>query len=249
MEDSFLRVEKVTKHFGSLKAVNNVDINVKRGELVSIIGPNGAGKTTLFNLITGKISKTAGKVFFKNADISSLPSHKIIQRGIGRSFQITNILPNLSVLQNVLNARLAYRGKTQNFLIPTNRFRSEIKDSDQILERVKLLDKKESMAGNLSHGAKKKLEIGMALALEPELLLLDEPTAGMSPRETQETVDLIKELSDDRTIIFTEHDMSVVFSIAERIIVLHQGEIICEGLPEEIKDDPLVRTAYLGEAA
>ena len=249
MDDIILKVENLKRYFGALKAVDGVSIDVERGELLAIIGPNGAGKTTFFNLITGMISKTDGRVYYKDEDITSLSSCQITRRGIGRSFQITVILTNLSVFQNVMYARLDHEKKTANFLLPTRYYKEQKKLSESILDMVKLLDKKDVMAGNLSHGDKKNLEIGMAFALEPELLLLDEPTAGMSPMETRETVALIKELSESKTIVFTEHDMSVVFSIAERIIVFHQGEIICEGMPEEVKNDKLVKTAYLGEAA
>ncbi len=247
MKDIILRVENLTKKFGSLAAVDNVSLEVERGELLSIIGPNGAGKTTFFNLISGFLPKTGGRVYYKGEDITKMPAYRITGKGIGRSFQITNILPNLTVFKNVFNARLAFKKKTNQFFMPSTLYRSEKEETEEILDSIKLLDKRNAMAGELSHGGKKNLEIGMAMALEPEVLLLDEPTAGMSPRETRETVELIKEFSTKKTIIFTEHDMKIVFSIAERLIVLHQGEVICEGHPETVKCDALVRSAYLGE--
>lgn len=238
---------KVTKRFGGLVAVNAVDFSLAEGMIASIIGPNGAGKTTLFNLITGHLPADSGRVTFKGIDISNMPPHKICRLGMGRSFQRTNIFPRLTVFQNIQAALVAHRGMSLNFFkIVDPLF---YKETQEILERVGLLEFKETISGSLSYGYQKQLELGIALASDPELLLLDEPTAGMSAQETHQTIALIEKISREKglTLLFTEHDMEVVFSIAERILVLHQGKLIAEGTPEEIKQNKEVQKVYLGE--
>jgi len=242
-----LTVEKVKKSFDGFVAVNGVSLSVKKGEICSIIGPNGAGKTTLFNLITGHLPVDEGKLIFKGLDITRMPSYRICRLGMGRSFQRTNIFPRLTVFQNIQAAILAHRGQSFNFFKPVEPFFQE--ETRAILERVGLKDQAEKVSGSLSYGFQKQLELGIALASEPELLLLDEPTAGMSAQETHHTIDLIGRITREKglTLLFTEHDMGVVFSISERIMVLHQGRLIAEGSPNEVRNNPDVKKVYLGE--
>ncbi len=242
-----MTVEKVKKSFDGFVAVNGVSLSVKKGEICSIIGPNGAGKTTLFNLITGHLPVDEGKLIFKGLDITRMPSYRICRLGMGRSFQRTNIFPRLTVFQNIQAAVLVHRGESFNFFKPVESFFRE--ETQTILERVGLKDYGETVSGSLSYGYQKQLELGIALASEPELLLLDEPTAGMSAQETHQTIELIGRITREKglTLLFTEHDMEVVFSISERIMVLHQGRLIAEGSPNEVRNNPDVKKVYLGE--
>jgi len=242
-----LKIEKVKKSFDGFVAVNGVSFTVEREELCSIIGPNGAGKTTIFNLITGHLPSDEGKLFFKGVDITSMAPHRICRLGIGRSFQRTNIFPRLTVFENVQSAVLAHRGKSLSFFKPVGPLFWE--ETNRILEMVRLREYGNMVSGSLSYGFQKQLELGIALATEPELLLLDEPTAGMSAKETHQTIELIGRIARDQglTLLFTEHDMEVVFSISERIMVLHQGQLIAEGTSEEIRNNSDVRKVYLGE--
>lgn len=244
-----LQAQGLTKSFGGLRAVNMVDLQIEKGELSSIIGPNGAGKTTLFNLLTGKLRPDSGSMVFEGYDISGLSPHEICQKGIGRSFQRVNIFPRLSAFDNVQVAVLSEQKKTRNLLSPVKGLAKE--ETNEILESVGLGHKKKVLAGLLSHGDQKRLEIGIALANQPKLLLLDEPTAGMSPHETGRTTELIQRLAREQclTLIFVEHDMSVVFGISEKIRVMHLGRIIAEGRPEEVKTNDEVQRIYLGEEA
>jgi branched-chain amino acid transport system ATP-binding protein len=242
-----LDVRNVQKSFGGFLAVGGVSVQVPRGSISAIIGPNGAGKTTLFNLITGHLRPDAGQVIFKERDITGIAPHDLCRLGMGRSFQRTNIFPRLTVYQNVQAAFLSRRGRGWNFFTPVDTlYRTE---TEAVLESVGLLDKAGEVSGFLSHGNQKQLELGLALALEPEILLLDEPTAGMSAAETRDSIRLIERIAGERglTLLFTEHDMEVVFSIAHRITVLHQGRVIAEGAPPEVRRDPEVRRVYLGE--
>jgi branched-chain amino acid transport system ATP-binding protein len=243
-----LRVEKVTKSFDGFVAVHDVDLTVEKGQMACIIGPNGAGKSTLFNLITGHLVPTHGRVFFHDRDITGLPPHKICQLGMGRSFQRTNIFPRLSVFENVQVAVLSHHKKTLNLFTPAKKLAQ--RETYALLEQVGLADEAQSISGTLAYGFQKQLELGIALASEPELLLLDEPTAGMSPQETASTIALIGKIAHGRglTLLFTEHDMDVVFSIAEKITVLHQGEVLAEGKPADVRQNPEVQRVYLGEA-
>lgn len=243
-----LRVENVTKSFDGFVAVNHFNLTVEQGQMACIIGPNGAGKSTAFNLITGHLQPTKGRVFFRDREITGFPPHEICQMGIGRSFQRTNIFPRLSVFENVQVAVLSHAKKTLNFFTPAKKLVQA--ETYQLLEDVGLVDEAQSISGTLSYGFQKQLELGIALASEPELLLLDEPTAGMSPQETSSSIELIGKIARDRglTLLFTEHDMDVVFSIAEKITVLHQGKVLAEGLPEEVRTNPEVQRVYLGEA-
>lgn len=244
-----LETRNLSRAFGSLRAVNGVNFQVPEGELRAVIGPNGAGKTTFFNLISGKLEPTAGGVFFEGEDITGLSPHAVVKKGVGRSFQITNVFPGLSVLDNVRIAVLAKRGKTMDMLSPIDGRAEEREEALAILGEVELERKARRPTAELGHGERRNLELGITLALEPRLILLDEPTAGMSIEETSSIIDLVKRISRDRTVVFTEHDMKVVFSIADRISVLHQGSVIAEGTPDEVRGDDLVRLAYLGEEA
>src|SRR5262245_3238318 len=228
-------------------AVGGVSFTVAPGSISAIIGPNGAGKTTLFNLITGHLQPDAGQVMLKGRDITGIAPHDLCRLGMGRSFQRTNIFPRLTVFENVQAAFVSHRGRGWTLWSPVERlYRPE---TEALLDAVGLLDKAEEESGFLSHGNQKQLELGIALALEPEILLLDEPTAGMSATETREAIALIERLARERrlTLLFTEHDMEVVFSIAQRITVLHQGRVIAEGAPDAVRRDPDVRRVYLGE--
>jgi branched-chain amino acid transport system ATP-binding protein len=241
-----LQIEAVVKSFDDFMAVNGANLTVGKGEIVAVIGPNGAGKTTLFNLITGALKRDRGKIIFKGEDISELPPYEICKKRISRSYQIVNIFPRLTVFKNVQVAVLSQQRKSRKLFQPAkNMVVSETKD---ILESVGLLDKAHGVAGALSHGDQKILEIAIALGNEPELLILDEPTAGMSPEETSATMELIKRLAQMRglTILFCEHDMDIVFSIAESIMVMHQGRTLIQGRPEEVRKNSFVQEAYLG---
>jgi branched-chain amino acid transport system ATP-binding protein len=241
-----LRVEGVIKSFDDFMAVNGANLAVEKGEIVAVIGPNGAGKTTLFNLITGLLKRDSGRIIFKDQDISELPPYEICKKGIARSFQIVNIFPRLTVFRNVQVAVLSQQRRSNTLFQPAHKM--VVKETNNILESVGLSGKAQSIAGSLSHGDQKILEIAIALGNEPELLILDEPTAGMSPEETSATMDLVKRLAQMRglTILFCEHDMDIVFSIAQSIMVMHQGRTLIQGKPEEVRNNPFVQEAYLG---
>jgi branched-chain amino acid transport system ATP-binding protein len=246
--DSMLRVESVSKLFGGFVAVRDVSLFVERGHTACVIGPNGAGKSTLFNLITGHLSPTRGHVFVGDREITGLPPHTICRMGIGRSFQRTNIFPRLSVFDNVQIAVLSHQNRTLNMATSARRLARD--ETMAILEAVGLAGEEQATSGTLSYGLQKQLELGIALASEPQILLLDEPTAGMSPQETTDTIALIGRIVRERglTLLFTEHDMDVVFSIAERITVMHQGAVLAEGTPEQVQGNADVQRIYLGEA-
>lgn len=243
-----LRVENIHKSFDHFKAVNGATLTVGKGEVVVVIGPNGAGKTTLFNLISGQLKPDRGRVIFNGEAISTLPAHQICRRGIARSFQIANIFPRLSVFRNVQVAVLSRQRKSFQLFRPAQNM--AVDEINSILESVGLSDKAGNTAGTLSHGDQRILEIAIALGNEPELLILDEPTAGMSPEETTSTMKLVKWLAASRglTILFCEHDMEVVFDVARSIMVMHQGRTIVQGTPEEVRANKEVQEAYLGGA-
>jgi branched-chain amino acid transport system ATP-binding protein len=241
-----LQVEALDKSFEDFMAVNGANLTVGKGEIVAVIGPNGAGKTTLFNLITGALKRDRGKIIFKSEDISELPPYEICKKGISRSYQIVNIFPRLTVFENAQVAVLSHQRRSSNLFRPAQSI--AVKETRSILESVGLVDKEKSIAGSLSHGDQKILEIAVALGNEPELLILDEPTAGMSPEETQATMELVKRLARMRglTILFCEHDMDIVFSIAQSIMVMRHGQTIIQGTPEEVRGNKEVQDAYLG---
>jgi branched-chain amino acid transport system ATP-binding protein len=240
-----LETERLTRSFGSLVAVNGVSLVIRRGELRSIIGPNGAGKTTLFRLISGEMAPSSGRVKFRDADITGLPQHRVCRLGIAKSYQITNIFPHLTVLENV---RVAVQGyaRSFNFWSRADRIAGCRERAVEILETVGLARRTERLAAHLSHGEKRHLEIGITLASEPVLLLLDEPTAGMSPEETDETMVLIRELARGRTVVLVEHKMRLVMGISDRVTVLHQGQVLADGSPDEIRNNARVQETYLG---
>ena len=242
-----LEVSKISKSFDGFAAVGGVSFTVPQGSISAIIGPNGAGKTTLFNLITGHLRPDGGRVVFKKRDVTGIAPHDLCRLGMGRSFQRTNIFPRLTVYENIQAAFVSHRGRGFNLFTPVERLYRD--ETESLLGAGGLLEKAGETSGFLSHGNQKQLELGIALALEPEILLLDEPTAGMSATETRDSIRLIERIAADRglTLLFTEHDMEVVFSIAHRITVLHQGRVIADGAPAEVRRDPEVRRVYLGE--
>jgi branched-chain amino acid transport system ATP-binding protein len=239
-----LRTERLTIRFGGLTALDSVDFEIAPGEIRAIIGPNGAGKSTFFNCLTGVLRPTSGRVLFNGEDITGLPPDRISRKGIARSYQITNILPNATTLENV---RIAVQSRRHGW----NMFRhhGELRDimekAEAVLASVGLIDKADELAANLSHGEQRNLEIGIALATEPQLLCLDEPTAGMSAAETHGTMELVRRIAKNLTILIVEHDMQVVMELAQRITVLHYGQVLAEGTPEEIQQNPRVQEVYL----
>ena len=244
-----LEVRGVTRSFGGLRALQDVAFSVEKGEIRAVIGPNGAGKSTLFNVMTGLLAPDSGEVLFDGERISGVPPHRVIRKGIGRSFQITNIFQRMSVFENVQVALFANHGKSRNPFGLARRYPTIAAEALAILSQVGLAEKHEMSASILSHGDQKRLEIAISLASRPRLLMLDEPTAGMSRFESRETVALLQRISREQglTLIFTEHDMDIVFAISEKIMVLQQGAVIADGTPAEIKANPEVRKAYLGE--
>ena len=242
-----LKVKDIDKTFGEFMAVNGADLTVGERELVAVIGPNGAGKTTLFNLITGQLKPDRGRIEFMDEEITAMPPYEICQKGIGRSFQIVNIFPRLSVFKNVQVAVISHQKKSNTLFLPAQSM--VVEETDSILESLGLLDKASETAGSLSHGDQRILEIAIALGNDPKLLVLDEPTAGMSPEETSATMNLIKRLAEERglTILFCEHDMDVVFGIAQSIMVMHQGRTLIQGKPQLVRENEEVMKAYLGE--
>jgi branched-chain amino acid transport system ATP-binding protein len=239
-----LRTEGLTVHFGGLTALNGVTLAVARGEIRAVIGPNGAGKSTFFNCLTGVIRPSSGRILFDGEDITGLPPDRISRKSLARSYQITNILPGATVLENV---RIAAQSRRHAWsLLRHHRAYTDVMDRARaVLASVGLADKQEEMAANLSHGEQRNLEIGIALATEPKLLCLDEPTAGMSVTETHATVELVRRIAADLTILIVEHDMEVVMGLARTITVLHYGEVLAEGTPAEIQANPRVQEVYL----
>ena len=247
LEPDILRIKTLSKAFGKLQAVDHVSFTVQRGVVTSVIGPNGAGKTTLFNLITGHLRADTGEVAFKGMNITNLPPHELNRRGLARSFQIVNIFPRLTVFENVQAAVISRMRKSSSIITSAKNVGRE--EAFQILDRVGLSERVGYIAGTLSHGDQRIMEIAIALGSRPELLLLDEPTAGMAPEETYATVGLIKRLVSELglTILVVEHDMDVVFSISETIVVLHEGRMLAQGKPEEVRQNETVQRVYLGE--
>ena len=241
-----LEVKGISKSFGGFLAVNKATLEVRKGEIVAVIGPNGAGKTTLFNLVTGILKPDEGQVLFKGEEITGLPAYKTCKKGITRSFQVVNIFSRLTVFENVRISVLSQQGKTYHWFKPSREFVNE--ETSEILKSVGLINRKYNVCGALSHGDQKVLEIAIALAGKPELLILDEPTAGMSPEETARCIDLIKQLSQSLglTILFCEHDMELVFAIAQEIMVMVRGSTIAQGPPDEVRRNQQVQDAYLG---
>jgi branched-chain amino acid transport system ATP-binding protein len=244
-----LRTEKLRKYFGVVSAADDIDLQIEEGVLTSIIGPNGAGKTTLINLLTGNILADSGKIFFYGEEITDLPTHKRVKKGICRSFQIMNIFSKLSVFENLQIPVLSLLNQSLSFFKPVRRHTDVNERVEKLLNEIGLIDKKDLSAGMLSHGDQRLLEIGLAMAPEPKLLFLDEPTAGMNPVERVKVLENIRRLSREKqsTFVIVEHDMDIVFSLSDRIIVLHRGQVLADGKPDEIKQNEDVRKVYLGE--
>ncbi len=243
-----LRTEGLTKHFSGVTAVAAVDLNIKEGEFTAVIGPNGAGKTTLFNLISGALRPDSGRVFLAAKEITGWRPHKIVSEGLVRTFQITSVFPQLTALENVLIPCLAATRHHLGFWRPYERETVACGRALRLLHQLGLEDVAERACGTLAHAHQKLVEIAMALATGPKVLLLDEPTAGLTPEETEEMIALLKRAVEEEgvTVLLIEHHMDVVFSVAQRIIVLHQGEVITDGPPSLVKQDPRVREVYLG---
>ncbi|WP_158932723.1 ABC transporter ATP-binding protein [Acidisphaera sp. S103] len=244
-----LEIQGLRKTFAGFVAVNDVSLTIEARQIVAVIGPNGAGKSTFFNLITGHLRPDTGRVVLDGHDVTGLPPHRICRLGMGRSFQLTNIFPRLTVLQNVQAGLLAHRGRGRDFWSRSETMFRD--DAEALLQSIGLAAVADVIAGTLAYGNQKQLELGIALASDPRVLLLDEPTAGMSAGETHETISLLQRIAEERglTLLFTEHDMAVVFRIAQKIAVLYQGRKLAEGPPAEVRVNPEVRRVYLGEHA
>lgn len=241
-----LETRAVSRYFGKFQALNNVSVVFRPGELTAIIGPNGAGKSTFFNVISGGIPPSTGQVLFEGRDITGLAPHEFARTGIAKSFQITNVFKQLSAHENVRVA-LQMRATRFQILRPRQDYVELVERADVLLTRVGLADSRNKLAGDLAHGQQRSLEVAMALACDPKLLLMDEPTAGMSPQETTIMMDLILQLSAERTVILVEHKMKMVMGLCKRLIVLHHGELLADGNPEEIRANSEVKRVYLGQ--
>jgi len=242
---AILKTYELKKHFGALKAVDGVDFTLEEGTLHSVIGPNGAGKTTFFNCLTGKYPITSGQIYFEDEEIHQIPTYKLVRLGVCRSFQILNIFKNLSALENI---RIAIQARHPNRYNPfVSIDKDSVEGAAKILDKIGLLDLQDSVAQELSHGDQRLLEIGITIATQPKILLLDEPAAGLSEVETQRLVEIINELRQDHSIVLIEHDIDMVLSISDIISVMSSGLIIAEGTPEEIQKNEKVRKAYLGD--
>jgi branched-chain amino acid transport system ATP-binding protein len=241
-----LEVRAVSRTFGNFRALNKVSVSFRAGELTAIIGPNGAGKSTFFNVLSGGVPPSEGQVLFEGQDITRIAPHDFARIGIAKSFQITNVFKQLSAHENV---RVALQMRTSRFqlLRPRHAYVDLMERADALLERVGLAAIRNKLAGDLAHGQQRSLEVAMALACDPKLLLMDEPTAGMSPEETRVMMGLIQQLSQERTVILVEHKMKLVMGLCNRLIVLHHGELLVDGNPDEIRANAEVRRVYLGQ--
>lgn len=249
MDNPILEVKGLQKKFGGVIAVDNVDLQVAHKETLAIIGSNGAGKTTFYNMLSGRMKPSAGQIIFEGKDITGLPPHKISRMGISRSFQINNIFTEMTVRENVEVALTIFYGQSKNWHNFYKNNRDIQAKAEELLELLTIQDLSSQRAGTISYGDKRLLEVAIVLAIQPHVILLDEPTAGMTPEETRRVIGLIKNLSDSGkyTFVITEHDMEVVFSVSDRIMVMHRGACLAIGSPEEIKANPDVRASYLGE--
>jgi len=246
--DKVLRIENLSHSYGKFKVIEDISLGIDKGELSALIGPNGAGKTTFYNAISGKFPPTRGKVFLNGEDITGLPSHRVVDKGMCRSFQITNIFSELTVIENVLTPLAIQQRK--HYKLYGNLFRdSQVTEKAMFtLEQVGLADRAKHVVSSLAYGDKRLVEMAIVLARNPSVVLLDEPTAGMNPEETENMINLIRQLAKNSgtTFFITEHDMKVVFSLSEKIYVLHQGLLLAQGTPEEIRSNVHVQEAYLG---
>lgn len=247
-DDILFETVNLSKHFGALAAVDDVSMQIRRNTLHAIIGPNGAGKTTFFNLLSGNLKPTSGKVIYNGHDITGQPIHRMIHLGIGRSFQITNVFPNLTVFENIRLASQAMEKGNFKFLMDASRLKTCEERARQVAETVGLKEKLFTPARMLPHGDQRKLELGMILAPDPAVLLLDEPTAGMAAEQVPELIDLIRSVqaAGNKSVVLVEHNMNVVMSISDTITVMNLGKKLAEGTPEEIARNKEVQTAYLG---
>lgn len=244
---NILETKGLYHDFKGLEVLFNIALKVSEGERHAIIGPNGAGKTTLFNVITGTYRPSRGKVFFKGRDVTGTRPHTLTRLGMGRSFQITSTFHRQTTFQNIRMAVLSKRGIRFNIFRKVDKMKSITQETDEILNRINLQGERDITASLLSYGKHRALEVSLAMATDPDLVLLDEPTAGMSRDETHHAVELIRRLTEGKTMVIIEHDMDVVFSLADRITVLHHGEILAIGTPKEIKENQEVKDAYLGD--
>lgn len=244
---TMLYTKGLCKDFGGVRAAHNISIDIEEDKLSSIIGPNGAGKTTLLNVITGLLPASSGSVFYRDKEITNRPSHELVKMGICRTFQITSIFLGSTVFENVRIAKQAQRGGSLRIMSSKESLKEVNEETWSMLERLDLQEMANVPSKNLAHGDQRLLEVAIALAGEPKILFLDEPTAGMSPAETEHTAQLIRGLTDGISIVLVEHDMDVVMSVSDKVTVLHQGEVIAEGAPEAIQENELVREAYLGK--
>lgn len=243
---SLLSTRNLTKKFGAFTANKDVNVDFQRGKLTAIIGPNGAGKSTFFNMVSGGFPPTSGEILFDEKNIVGLKQHQFAKIGISKSFQITNLFPALSVLENV---RVAVQSlhSTYDLWTPRSKHLEWVERAESLLELVGLQDRRTESAGNLAHGEQRSLEIALALACDPKLLLLDEPTAGMSPEETRMIMNLILKLLEHRTIGLVEHKMKLIMGVSDSIIVLHQGQLLAQGTPDDIRANEEVKRVYLGK--
>jgi len=244
---SILETNGLCHDFGGLDVLFDVKLEVKEGERHALIGPNGAGKTTLFNVITGTYKPSGGEVFFKGKDVTGFKPHQLVRLGMGRSFQITSTFTWLTAFQNIRMGILSKRGIRFNLFRKIDKMQDVTEETDQVLKRINLDGERNIPASMLSYGKHRSLEISMALATDPDLVMLDEPTAGMSKDETHHAVELIRRITEGKTAVIIEHDMDVVFSLADRITVLHLGRLLATGTPEEVRENQDVKDAYLGE--
>ena len=244
---NILETKGIYHDFSGLEVLFNINLEVEEGERHAIIGPNGAGKTTLFNVITGTYMPSSGQVFFKGNEITGFKPHQLARIGMGRSFQITSTFSKLTAFQNIRMGILSKRGIRFNLFRRADKMQAITEETDELLNRINLTEERDVPADLLSYGKHRSLEVSMAMATDPELVMLDEPTAGMSRDETHHAVELIRRLTEGKTMVIIEHDMDVVFSLADRITVLHLGTILASGPPAEIRENQAVKDAYLGE--
>lgn len=244
-----LKVKDLHKKFGHLEVICGIDLEVTAGQRYAIIGPNGAGKTTFYNLLSGNFKPSRGEIIFKGRKISNLQPHQINRLGLGRSFQITNVFPGLSVLENVRAVVLSRHGVRLNFFRTVDRMEAINQESMEVLRQIGLAERAGHLAGKLAYGEQRALEIGLVLASNPDMILLDEPTAGMSVDETREAVKLVDRVTKGKTLMIIEHDMEVIFTLADVITVINYGQVLASGSPDEIRNHPQVQEAYLGSGA
>ena len=243
---ALLEIKDVDKDFSGLEVLFGINLNIERGERHAIIGPNGAGKSTLFNLITGKYRVSGGKILFKEEEITNWSPFKVCRHRLARSFQVTNLFPNMTVYENIRNAILSKKGIRFNMFSRLEKLKGVADETTALLKTIGLEEFPDIPAGELAYGHQRALEIGVTLATDPELILLDEPTAGMTTEETREAVRLIDRVTKGKTLIIIEHDMDVVFSISDRVTVLYYGKVLATGVPQEIRENEEVKKAYLG---